>query len=95
MAIWRKRVTGIWTILRPTPETKTIHALHETTGSILARTSRVSPGAPCLCLRYLSRRLAWRPPGGSWAVICTTTARPEWPSLKRRAGGARSRSLEP
>ena len=42
-------------LLRPTPETKTIHVLHETTNYIPARTSRASPGAPCMCLRYLSR----------------------------------------
>ena len=59
---------------------KNYTCLPGTTNYIPARTSRGSPGAPCLCLRYLSRLSAWRPPGGSWAVICTTTARPEWPS---------------
>lgn len=36
-----------------------------------------------------------RPPGGSWAVICITIARPGCLSLKRQAGGVRHRSLEP
>ena len=53
MAIWKRRATRIWRNLRPMPGIKTIHALHETTGSIPVRTSRASPGAPCMCLRYL------------------------------------------
>lgn len=51
------------------------------------------------CAMYVSeifsRLSAWRPPGGSWAVICTTIARPGCLSLKKPAGGAGPRSLEP
>ena len=52
-------------------------------------------GQPWCAMYDLPRRLAWRPPDGSWAVICTTTARPGWHNLKKPAGGAGPRSLEP